>query len=521
MAEYLASPSCVKLQLQRSHVKERLCLPQNSHFRAPQRRCSHGGCKVVLMSMQKICNLSTSGVESLKVHPRLGESSLRCSCLGFLVNPDGATASDWVPVSDQLLLMASIFLTYLAGVIPVQKSYITSQKNIPEHNVFPESSTSPGSTRKDDGKANTNVMCVWEVVKEKLLDSLNTIEHGSDSGNRILDFERNQAKHPLSLYAVSEGPKLRLLWASFQQLEKEVSNISCNPDSVITDDWMTKFSQIIQESCQPMCMAWLEKEFCRESSNPDEALISLITEKLKGDDTVLQNIIKSGKGCLYAEFVYFLRFGSLRNSCSYNHNLFALHAESILEDLVITLADGIASIYLELVSVDGNLSSEINSLGSVMCNLSTRALQKLRNEVALNMWLYQNVEAVVSMYEDRFDLYTFKNQVIEDSSGDLPNVNYSWWKKLSSRKSGTVTSTLRCIEIIRTSISVKRTKELRALTGWRYYISLFLELSDISMPFIRAVFDKISDAISFFFVCLIGRSLGLIYTGIRQSLRWK
>ncbi|KAH7576333.1 hypothetical protein JRO89_XS01G0037900 [Xanthoceras sorbifolium] len=488
--------------------------------------------------------------------------------------------------------MASIFLTYLAGVIPVQKSYTTSQKNIPEHNVFPESSTSPGSTRKDDGKANTNVMCVWEVVKEKLLDSLNTIEHGSDSGNRILDFERNQAKHPLSLYAVSEGPKLRLLWASFQQLEKEagtvyifslhhkrkinwlclaykVSNISCNPDSVITDDWMTKFSQIIQESCQPMCMAWLEKEFCRESSNPDEALISLITEKLKGDDTVLQNIIKSGKGCLYAEFVYFLRFGSLRNSCSYNHNLFALHAESILEDLVITLADGIASIYLELVSVDGNLSSEINSLGSVMCNLSTRALQKLRNEVALNMWLYQNVEAVVSMYEDRFDLYTFKNQVIEDSSGDLPNVNYSWWKKLSSRKSGTVTSTLRCIEIIRTSISVKRTKELRALTGWyvfliclhnfhymhvayheirvmrvaevemcfgvsfdprivmwrcalrRYYISLFLELSDISMPFIRAVFDKISDAISFFFVCLIGRSLGLIYTGIRQSLRWK
>lgn len=55
----------------------------------------------------------------------------------------------------------------------------------------------------------------------------------------------------------------------------------------------------------------------------------------------------------------------------------------------------------------------------------------------------------------------------------------------------------------------------------RYYFSLFLELSDISMPFIRALFDKISNAISFFLVCLIGRSLGLIYTGIRQSLRWK
>ncbi len=41
------------------------------------------------------------------------------------------------------------------------------------------------------------------------------------------------------------------------------------------------------------------------------------------------------------------------------------------------------------------------------------------------------------------------------------------------------------------------------------------------MPLIRAVIDKVSDAISFFLVSLIGRSLGLIYTGIRQSLRWK
>ncbi|RVW64264.1 hypothetical protein CK203_052256 [Vitis vinifera] len=54
----------------------------------------------------------------------------------------------------------------------------------------------------------------------------------------------------------------------------------------------------------------------------------------------------------------------------------------------------------------------------------------------------------------------------------------------------------------------------------RYYFSLFLELSDITMPLIRAIFTKVSDAVSFFLVCLIGRSLGLIYTGIRQSLRW-
>lgn len=70
-----------------------------------------------------------------------------------------------------------------------------------------------------------------------------------------------------------------------------------------------------------------------------------------------------------------------RKGCCYDKTLFSLYVDSILEDLVITLADGIASIYLGLISVDGNLSNEINSLGLVMCNLSTRALQRLRNEV--------------------------------------------------------------------------------------------------------------------------------------------
>ncbi|KAB2602105.1 hypothetical protein D8674_003110 [Pyrus ussuriensis x Pyrus communis] len=55
----------------------------------------------------------------------------------------------------------------------------------------------------------------------------------------------------------------------------------------------------------------------------------------------------------------------------------------------------------------------------------------------------------------------------------------------------------------------------------RYYFSLFLELFDISMPLMRSVVDNVSKGLSFFLKCLIGRSLGLVYTGIRQSLRWK
>ncbi|KAE8699550.1 hypothetical protein F3Y22_tig00110577pilonHSYRG00189 [Hibiscus syriacus] len=122
--------------------------------------------------------------------------------------------------------------------------------------------------------------------------------------------------------------------------------------------------------------------------------------------------------------------------------------------------------------------------------------------------------------EDRFDLYTLKSQLIEENGSDCAET-YSWWKKLMLRKYESVPTSLQYVVISNFSVTVKRTKELRALTGCRYYFSLVLEFSDISLPMVRAVIDKVSNAISFFLVCLIGRSLGLIYTGIRQSLRWK
>ncbi|KAG6426806.1 hypothetical protein SASPL_111040 [Salvia splendens] len=231
-------------------------------------------------------------------------------------------------------------------------------------------------------------------------------------------------------------------------------------------------------------MTWLEEEISLISRKPDKS-------KLNGYDSIVQNIRKSGKEDLYAELVYALKFGSSRKGGYYNSALFIEHGVAILEDLLITLADGIASMYLELISVDSSLSNEMNNLGFSFCTLSTRALQRLRNEVALHQWLHQNMAAVASMYEDRFDLCILESQLIESRGNETENI----------------------------SLPVKRTKELRALVGWRYYFSLFLELADITMPIVKTIVAKVSDAISFFLVSLIGRSLGLIYSGIRNSLR--
>ncbi|KAK9282565.1 hypothetical protein L1049_005486 [Liquidambar formosana] len=516
MAEYMAIPSYAKLHMQRSCIKQR-GLRSSSHFRIVQRKYSYGSCKIIWLPTQEVYKPSSPGITNLKLSSCLRGSSLRLSCLRTLVNPDSAT-SDWVAVVDQVLLMASVLLTYMAGVLPSEKSSFHSRTSSSDENVVPGSSTVSGSAMKNDEQV--DLKYAWDVVKGKLMDALNAIEQGGDVGNRVIEFEQNRAKRPLSLYAVAEGPRLRLLWASLQQLEEEVNNISANSEIVNMDDRLAIFSEIIQKSRLSVCMTWLEKELCLKNNKPDKALLSSIFEKLKGDSTILQNIRKSGKEDLYSELLCFLRFNYLSEGRCYDHSLFTLHGVAILEDLVITLADGIASIYLELISVDGNMSNEMNGLGLILCTLSTRELQRLRNEVALNQWLHQNMEAVISMYEDRFDLCTLQTQLIEEPSRSQTE-EFNWWKKLTLRKSVVVLSTFSYVVISHFSMPVKRIKELRVLTGWRYYFSLFLELSDITMPLIRAVFAKVSNAISFFLVCLIGRSLGLIYTGIRQSLRWK
>nr|POF07425.1 hypothetical protein CFP56_29191 [Quercus suber] len=172
------------------------------------------------------------------------------------------------------------------------------------------------------------------------------------------------------------------------------------------EDWLTVFPDIIQRSCQPVCMAWLENVLCLENSTTSKLSSCHWTwVRVRHCDTAIFEKIGHGEDCCY------------------DNSIFLLHGVSILEDLVITLADGIASIFLELISVDGNLSNEMNSLGLALCTLSTRALQRLRNEV-------------------------------------------------------------QCL---------------------RYYFSLLLELSDISMPLIKAVISKVSDAISFFLVIIIYR----------------
>lgn len=87
---------------------------------------------------------SVFGAADLKITHRLRAFPLNCIGIGALVDSDGGTASNLVPVANQVLLMGSILLTYMAGVIPVDKSYTRDQKNNSVKNALRDSSDISG-----------------------------------------------------------------------------------------------------------------------------------------------------------------------------------------------------------------------------------------------------------------------------------------------------------------------------------------------------------------------------------------
>jgi len=115
---------------------------------------------------------------------------------------------------------------------------------------------------------------------------------------------------------------------------------------------------------------------------------------------------------------------------------------------------------------------------------ATRALERFRNERALAALVHRAFGSVREVYEDRQPLWGV------DAGGRLQ----------------------------RRELPCSRRAELDALAGWRRSVALALEAADVVGPLLRRAGRFLGEAISFFLVQLIGRSLGLVARGVRQSV---
>ncbi|KAJ3697234.1 hypothetical protein LUZ61_000939 [Rhynchospora tenuis] len=496
MAECAMATVPSQSHLRRARTQCNLVQLRNVQAKVYQRNC--------IKRSQVIFNSAPARLLPVRSRP------LECFCIQSLLSSEIQFAPSWVALADQALLTVSIILAYLAGVIPHKRSFL----NIRSDNGMSSQSTFFTHTvygRPDNYKSKD----LWSEAQNKLSKAMEAkIQTGELKSDKC-------TKHgPLSLFALDLDPRLRLLAITLQKLQDEVNCILHDAENLAWEKWLVISADLIKGLVQPVFIKWIEEEQALEENQPYKKLSDVVTRKLKEDDRIIRKLNSSGKAELYANLIFLLRFGFVRNPSYYDTKFFTEHGIQILEDMLILLADGIASAYLELISVDGDWYSEEmdNSSTLVLCSLSTRALQKLRNEVALNWWLNQYFESIVSMYEDRFELYIMCQKEQENANSNLTN-NINWWRvgfsKSASHSSG------KYVQLVPFSLSVKRTKELRALTGWRYYFSLYLELSDISLPLIKGAFTNISNAISYFLTYIIGRSLGLIFSGIRQALGWR
>ncbi|XP_047091178.1 uncharacterized protein LOC124703018 [Lolium rigidum] len=447
-------------------------------------------------------------------------TEVRCYFFQSLMGSESLISPNLMLLSDEALLTISIIFAYLAGVTPSRPTGPrTTSPSANQHLAEPISSDSGRNVEQLlDRTAGFDPNDTWSEVRAKLSEALEA--NGQDASfDRREDGLRNDRKnYPLSMLAIHGGPRLRLLLITFQLLEMEARNISGSFELLDGIRWSEVSICLIDSLIEPAFMKWIEDEQALEKSKIDKELMMVISRKIKEDDGILKRFTRLGKAELYLDLLFFIRFGSARSDSYFDAKFLAQNGARILEDLVIFLADVIASIYLEIMSVDGDMPTEVVGSSLALCSLSTRQLQKQRNEVAINGWLHQYFESVVSMYEDRFELYVLRRRAC-DTPVDNQSERTNWFRLAFQKPSASNPMDYVCISPF--SLPVRRTKELRALTGWRYYYSLVLELSDIALPFARVVVARVSAAVSYFWVSMIGRSLGLIFSGIRQSLGWR
>ncbi|KAL8489857.1 hypothetical protein ACS0TY_025660 [Phlomoides rotata] len=117
MAEYVAIPSNMKLQVHRNVLDEQFCQRSKTPHLPARRSFYHGSKQVKWFPSWKACKPVTPHLRIPDGTPRW-KTPIRCCCLNALANVDAAIASDWIPFVDQVLLVASITLTYMAGVVP-------------------------------------------------------------------------------------------------------------------------------------------------------------------------------------------------------------------------------------------------------------------------------------------------------------------------------------------------------------------------------------------------------------------
>ncbi|CAM6093716.1 unnamed protein product [Calypogeia fissa] len=434
------------------------------------------------------------------------------SCVGASAGAGGLALK---PLLDQVLLLGTVFGVYIAGIASLPRlPQLLPDKWLSSASQDTATSQKSGKQKPKPQSPESSGEDGWSLLRSKLSQAISMDTTTEEEDEKVV-------KTPmLGLQAIARVPRLHLLFTTLQHLRNEVEAIPNDQQNLDSDQWQDLSLSVLSRSVAPICRSWLFHDECvsEGAGNSHQLEVNVLDSMmsiLKDSESIPSYVIRSGKAGLYADLIFFLRFGSARVGGCCDHRVFKKYTGNILEDMVVAMAEVVATLFLDCSSV-----SSLSPHGEMWQTLllpsifSSRSLERFRNQVGLYGWLNQNFASVAAMFEDRFDLWTLQRRLSPAAGREL--------RKASIKKQVKKVIEARADDLVLTlsQLPARRSLELKALTGWRYYYSLFLELSDVVGPLLSILLSKAGDMVSFLLITLIGRSLGLVYQGIRQSVRW-
>lgn len=152
---------------------------------------------------------AASRLVGMRSSPRI---DLACSYGNSFSDLGTAAALEWKPTLDNLLLVVSIALAYVAGIVTPSSPASSARTSSPildksqEIPVIPEAASEPIAVVEED---------LWSRARLKLSKCLD------EAGDVQEDMSTQGVQ--LSLQALARGPRLRLLLITLEQLNKEWS----------------------------------------------------------------------------------------------------------------------------------------------------------------------------------------------------------------------------------------------------------------------------------------------------------
>ncbi len=306
-----------------------------------------------------------------------------------------------------------------------------------------------------------NPLAVWQLIKGNLEKAVNPSIQNLSGGI-------------LAIEGLNPSRQKDLFLALIEQLDKILKNLinSNVTDQMLQESWNSLQSELRQESLRKIAGNYLRLSLKGESHSVIDQLIKFSDletkdEELPSEEMMLEPLVLNKPVVVEGLLLPADDPRAIIHLEKYFNNWLVRTAELIAAEII-----GVCSEWPELRRY--LLKSKL---------ISTRELERLRNQLnSHNRWI-SNIQRPIDLYESKRVLYILNNGLIKT-----------------------------------VSITEPRDEELRQLGWWQQQVALIVEARDAISPQLQSLVRHFGDLMVVFLTKVVGRAIGLVGKGIAQGM---